>query len=198
MLSYTTQFNKSLKNVLDKVSNISDEDFEAFASLWSFHQISKKTKLLDKGQQEEYLYFILEGAQRIYYYDEQDREATIIFTYANSFGGVIDSFLNRTKSKYFHEALSDSVIFKMHYADFIRLNREKPELALLIQKLLSLTIAGLLDRLVEMQCYSAEDKFKRMLSRSPHMLHLVPQKYLANYLGIDPTNFSKFINRIKI
>jgi hypothetical protein len=36
------------------------------------------------------------------------------------------------------------------------------------------------------------------LQRSPHILQLVPHKYLANYLGIDATNFSKLLNRVRI
>jgi hypothetical protein len=55
-----------------------------------------------------------------------------------------------------------------------------------------------LQRLAELQCFSSEEKFRSLLQRSPHILQLVPHKYLANYLGIDATNFSKFINRIRI
>jgi hypothetical protein len=55
-----------------------------------------------------------------------------------------------------------------------------------------------LERLVELQTFSAEDRYKRLLQRSPHILQLVPHKYLASYLGMDATNFSKLINKIKI
>ena len=59
-------------------------------------------------------------------------------------------------------------------------------------------LSGLLERLVEIQCYSSEEKFRTLLKRSPHILQLIPHKYLASYLGIDPTNFSKLINKIRI
>ena len=59
-------------------------------------------------------------------------------------------------------------------------------------------MAGVLERLVELQCFSAEEKFRKLLRRSPHLLQLVPHKYLANYLGMDATNFSKLINKVKI
>jgi hypothetical protein len=61
-----------------------------------------------------------------------------------------------------------------------------------------LAFSGLLERMVELQCFSSEEKFRQLLKRSPHILTLVPHKYLANYLGIDPTNFSKLINSVKI
>jgi hypothetical protein len=57
-------------------------------------------------------------------------------------------------------------------------------------------ISGLEERLVEIQCFNSEDKLRSLLKRSPHILQLVPHKYLASYLGIDATNFSKLINKI--
>jgi hypothetical protein len=59
-------------------------------------------------------------------------------------------------------------------------------------------LSGVLERLVELQCFSAEERYKKLLKRSPHILNLVPQKYLANYLGMDPTNFSKLVNKVRI
>jgi hypothetical protein len=58
--------------------------------------------------------------------------------------------------------------------------------------------AGVLERMIEIQCFTAEEKFKTLLKRSPHLLNLVPHKYIANYMGIDATNFSKLLTKVKI
>jgi CRP-like cAMP-binding protein len=79
-----------------------------------------------------------------------------------------------------------------------RLMQKYQAIEILIRKGLSQTLSGVLERMTEVQCYSSEEKFKKLLQRSPHILQLVPHKYLANYLGIDPTNFSKLINKVKI
>jgi hypothetical protein len=68
----------------------------------------------------------------------------------------------------------------------------------MVRKGLSGVISGLEERLVEVQSFSSEEKFRALLKRSPHILQLVPHKYLASYLGIDATNFSKLINRIRV
>jgi len=54
-----------------------------------------------------------------------------------------------------------------------------------------------MDRLVELQFYSGEDQFRKLLQRSPHILQLIPHKYLARYIGIDATIFSKLMNSIR-
>ncbi|MES2645505.1 MAG: hypothetical protein V4717_01420 [Bacteroidota bacterium] len=68
----------------------------------------------------------------------------------------------------------------------------------LIRLAVSYSLAGVLERQVVMQCFSAEEKFKTLLTRSPHVLQLIPHKYLASYLGIDATTFSKLLGSVRL
>ena len=43
-----------------------------------------------------------------------------------------------------------------------------------------------------------EEEFKALLKKSPHVLRLIPHKYLALYLGIDATTFSKLLGSVRI
>ncbi len=171
---------------------------KSFCELWKPFNSSRKQILSNAGYPEKYLYFVLDGVQRVYYHDDEGREATLVFTYSPSFGGVLDSFMLNQDSKYFYETLTQSRFYRISRTDFFNFLQNSPELVILIQNGLAATVSGVLERLVELQCYSSEAKFRSLLQRSPHILSLVPHKYLANYLGIDPSNFSKFINKIKI
>jgi len=46
--------------------------------------------------------------------------------------------------------------------------------------------------------FTAEQKFRKLLTRSPQVLQLIPHKYLASYLGIDPATFSKLLGTVKL
>ncbi|HTH32499.1 MAG TPA: hypothetical protein VL946_14215, partial [Lacibacter sp.] len=59
-------------------------------------------------------------------------------------------------------------------------------------------LKGALQRHIELQCFSNEEKFRTLLQRSPHILNLVPHKYIASYLGMDATNFSKLLGSVKL
>jgi len=121
-----------------------------------------------------------------------------VFTYPPSFGGVLDSIMLQSPSRYAYETLSPSEFFRAPVAELHALMEKYPAVQSLVQKGTSQALAGLLERLVEVQCFSSEEKFRSLLKRSPHILQLVPHKYLANYLGIDATNFSKLMNKIRI
>ncbi|MEO6286211.1 MAG: Crp/Fnr family transcriptional regulator [Dyadobacter sp.] len=187
-----------LHSLVNAIQPLSEDDWLALSSIWKPFQTRRKEIVTTIGEKEKHLYFVIEGVQRVYYLDEQNREATIVFTYAPSFGGVVDSLLLEQPSRYYYETLTPSRFLKAPYSELKLLMNERPAIERMVRLGLTQTLSGVMERLVEVQCFSSEDKFRKLLLRSPHILQLVPHKYLANYLGIDPTNFSKLVNKVRI
>lgn len=176
------------------VSRVATDDF---CSIWTPLSCKRKEILTGPGETERNLYFVLKGVQRVYYLDETGREATLVFTYPPSFAGVVDSFLLQSPSRYYFETLTASELLQAPWTKLKEVMDRQPDISNLVFKMSTMAMSGLLSRMVELQCFSSEEKFRALLKRSPVVLQHVPHKYLANYLGIDPTNFSKFINTIK-
>lgn len=189
---------QQLAQFVKKYFALTDKSIKEFIALWSPLNALRKQMLTEAGEQEKYLYFILDGVQRIYALNQDGKEATLVFTYAPSFGGVLDAMMTSQKSKYFYETLTPSSFLRAPIAEVKKLMLANPEVAEMINVGVSQALGGLLDRLVELQLMTSEEKFRSLLKRSPHILTLVPHKYLASYLGIDATNFSKLMNSIKI
>lgn len=187
-----------LKKLMDATYSVSDEDWEDFKSLWKPFSAKRKEIITHSGDVEKYLYFVIEGVQRVYYFDKKGREATLVFTYAPSFGGILDSLMLQKPSLYTYETLTPSLFLRLASSDLHEFILKNKSIQQMIIKGLSETASGIMERMVELQCFSSEEKFKKLLQRSPHILQRVPHKYLANYLGIDPTNFSKLLNKVKI
>ncbi|MBX3239706.1 MAG: Crp/Fnr family transcriptional regulator [Chitinophagaceae bacterium] len=186
-----------IKVLTDAVHPLPDEDWKVFSEGWTGFSAKRKEIITAAGEKEKYLYVVLSGVQRIVYYDD-DKEATLIFTYPPSFGGVLDSLMMQKPSAYFYEALTPSVFLRLPYEKLEQMMRSSPDIEFLVRKGITGALSGLLERLVELQSFSSEEKFKKLLQRSPHILQLVAHKYLANYLGMDATNFSKLMNRIRL
>jgi CRP-like cAMP-binding protein len=189
---------EQLINTTSAIHPLNNEEMDAFASLFTPHSVKRKHLLTINGKKEKYLYFITEGVQRIYAVDELEKEATILFTYPYSFGGVLDSFMLQHPSKYFYETLSASAFLRASYTELEVVRKRFSSIEVMLNKGLSMALSGVLERLAEIQSLSAEEKLKKLFNRSPHIFQLIPHKYLANYLGIDPTNFSKFMNNVKL
>lgn len=188
---------EKLRQLTLGISPLPEADWAAFAGLFEPFAAGRKVTLTETGQYEKYLYFVLEGVQRIFLNREDGREATLIFTYPPSFAGVLDSIMLNTPSRYEFETLSASRFLRAPVSEINFLTTQRPAIAELIRKGLSHALSGLLERLAELQSFSSAEKFRSLLTRSPHILQWVPHKYLANYIGIEPTNFSKLINSVK-
>jgi len=187
-----------LKQIASAFQPLTEREWNDFASVWTDCKAKRKEQLTIAGEKEKYLYFVIEGIQRVYYFDEQNREATLVFTYAPSFGGVLDALMTQQPAKYSYETLTPSTFLRASFQDIDALMEKHAAIEKLVRKGITVSLSGLLDRLVELQCYSSEERFRKLLQRSPHILQLIPHKYLANYIGIDATNFSKLINSIRI
>lgn len=187
-----------VRSLTEAVHPLSDDAWKSFAEIWQPFEAARKEILTHAGERERFLYFVEEGVQRVYYADDQGREATLVFTYAPSFGGVLDALMQQSVSRYYYETLTPSRFLRAPAEKLFTVMRTHSDVESLVRKGVTGAMSGVLERLVEVQSFSAEDRFRSLLARSPHILQLVPHKYLANYLGMDATNFSKLINRVKI
>lgn len=188
----------ALKDFVQKIHPLTEAELTAFCNGWQPLTVKRKTILTAADETERYLYFVQEGIQRAFYLGDDNKEATIVFTYPPSFSGVADSFLTQTPSLYFLETITASSLLRISYEQVQQLQQFYPGIQQLIFKATAFALKGALQRHIELQCFSNEEKFKTLLKRSPHILNLVPHKYLASYLGIDATNFSKLVNTISI
>lgn len=187
-----------LRQFLESVYPLKQEERERLLAIWSPFECKRKTVMTTAGETEKYLYFVLEGIQRGFYIGDDGREATIVFTYPPSFSGVADSFLTQTPSRVFMETLTASRFLRASYLQIQELMLTYPNIQRMVLQLTAFILKGVLERQIELQCFSAEEKFRTLLKRSPHVLQLIPHKYLASYLGIDPATFSKLLGTVRI
>ncbi len=193
-----SKFTQQLRQLVNTIHPLEDEVLNHFLSVWVPIEYKRKEVITVANEKEKYLYFVCDGVQRVYYLNDEGKEATLVFTYAPSFGGVFDAFLQQTPSRYYYETLTASVFLRASFADVQKLMQLHHAVETFMRKGITAAASGLMERITELQCFSAEERFRVLLKRSPHILQLVPHKYLANYLGMDATNFSKLLNRIRI
>ncbi len=187
-----------LKQFVQQVHPLEPAILEDFSRIWQPFSAKRKTILTAAGETEKYLYFVVEGIQRAYAANDEGRDTTLAFMYPPSFAGVADSFLLQQPSRYFFETLTPSVFLRTDFRQFDALLQRHPLLERWLRQAVSHALSGVLARQIELQSMSAEQRFRALLTRSPHILNLIPHKYLANYLGMDATNFSKFLTTVRV
>ncbi len=189
----------SLKAFFDPIIRVPEEQWQQCWSAWQPFSAKRRTILTAAGERERYLYFVIEGIQRVFFLtDDGAKEATLVFTYAPSLSGVADSFLGQHPSHFYLETLTPSKFLRISHEQFMEQCMTFPEMNRLALAMSATAFEGVLLRQAELQTATAEEKFRALLTRSPHVLNLIPHKYLASYLGIDPATFSRLLGKVRL
>ena len=186
-----------MKSFLSQIHPVKEEILEEYISHWKEYDLPKKTIMTAPGETERFMYFVKEGIQKSYYLND-DKQHIIAFAYAPSFSGIPESFFTQTPSRYFLETITDSYFLRLPYSKHQELMQEHREIETLFRKATELFLVGVIQRQHELMAFDIETRFRVFVKRSAHLLQMVPQKDLASYLRMDATNFSKFMNSIKI
>ncbi|MEL7247106.1 MAG: cyclic nucleotide-binding domain-containing protein [Bacteroidota bacterium] len=186
-----------IKAYLDSIYELDDDLLRHYLSFWSDYTAPRKAVVTAPGEVEHYLYFVLEGVQKLYYMDDV-KQHVLAFSYPPSFSGVIESFFTQTASRYYLETVTKTRCLRIAWQDHQRLMDEYRDIERLFRKLTERFILGMMQRHHELMAFDMETRFRTFVARSPHLLGMVPQKDLASYLRMDATNFSKLINSVRI
>lgn len=179
-----------LRQYLDRYVHLTDEDFNFFSQLVDVRTFDRRVRLVEIGQVEEYLSFIVHGLIRKYFF----RGNHEVITHLVKEGGIIASsvsFFSGTPSNYITETIEPTTV--------VSINRENLEILFAAdekwERMGRLIMADfLLEKeywLLDNVSSSSREKFMRFISEKPDLLNRVPQKYLASYLNVKPETFSR-------
>ena len=165
--------------------------WQPLCAVWKRRPFHRKEVLTAEGEQERYLGFILDGVQRLYFTTPGGDEVTVAFTYEEGLSGVPDSFFLGVPSAYTLEALTDGKMLVAHRDAFMLLVDTHPELARWAWQTLAAAGQGRGKREREQLTLTAEQRYTRLLGEAPHLVHRVPLRHLASYLGMTPETLSR-------
>jgi len=182
---------------LNLFHKISPEDYKLLSNNLRHKAFKKGAHIVAPGQTQKELYFIKQGVQ-MSFFETSKKTHVIAFTYPPNICAIPDSFSFQLPSKYYLTCVSDSEADYLPFEVLQQLFDQSRQIERLFRKMTETILAGVINRHIELHATTIEERFKNFCQRSPHLLQLVPHKYIASYLGIDATNFSKLFNNVRL
>lgn len=176
--------------------DISTADYNLLIDKLKTRTFRKGDFITVPGQVQKELYFVKSGVQ-MSYFDADEKTHVVAFTYFPNLCAIPESFSFQTPSKYFLTCLTNSELEYITFDELQKLFDQSQQLERLFRRMAEFVLAGIINRHIELHSLTIEERYKTFCQRSPHLLQLVPHKYIASYLGINPTNFSKLFNSVK-
>ena len=188
---------QQLKLYLDKITSISNSDWNFFISKLQRRIITKKSVFIKVNQIENHISFIESGIVRLFIpKDNPEKEITFGFSFKNQFVSAYDSFLTQSPSNYQLQALTDTTVLSISYKDLQSVYK-------------STQIGNLIGRLTAEDLFlikskreqnllnlNAEQRYLKLFKERPELLKFVPLKYISSYVGVTPQALSRIRKRL--
>ena len=129
------------------------------------------------------------GILRGFVYDDEGNEITTHFY--QEYDMVIGSFIPKVNMNLSIEALEDCELEVADYAEVMSYVNKDKELTEVITREFQKLNKILQSRLVSLLNLDSVEKYKLFMKDYPSLINRIPHYYIANYLGITPTQLSR-------
>lgn len=184
-----------LKNSFDKYYHLPIDFWAEMVSRGTVVSFDREEILKSAGSIEKYLYFIISGSGGILLWNNNNYLCTDIVL-KNDFFCDYFSFITRQPTPYEVIVFDKSELFKISYDslhEYLDKNENGDKFwryaaeALYLDKHL---------QFIQSATKSPEEIYTLMQSLQPDILQVIPQKYIASYLGITPQSMSRIRKRL--
>lgn len=188
-----------IAQLLRKMSDAVEDEIQEYLSLHEAVSYKKGDILLEKGQIEEYLYFIESGIIRCFIAKEKKddvKEITFSLVFSGWFFSAYDSFITQNPVRYTVECLSDVEIYRISYASIQSIYRKSDFGNEVGRHAAELLYINKTKREISLLSESPDERYQYLLDHYPKEIMDVPLKYIASYIGVTLQALSKIRKRI--
>lgn len=171
-------------------------------SALQLQRASKKIKfvkneiLINKGSTKNDIFFVTKGLVRTYYVDKKGEEVTIVLSPEHHMVANIDYLFSEEPSKYIHVALEDTKAFVLDFDKGQEILNKDKGLSENIKYVYLKYLSRMFRRIESFVLLSPEERYINYVKEFPSLTNRVPDKYIANVLGITPVSLSRIRKRM--
>lgn len=182
---------QTLTQLLRKIPQLTEADIEEMIPLWNRQvELKRGDFLIQAGQTENHMYFVLKGTLRIYM-PLPDDELYMGFAYPNSMVSSVPSLLSGKPSEFCLQALQQCELLAISRTDLQRFTEQNVNFGRFWRKEMERAVLGLIERQVDLLLPEPQQRLDRVRARSPHLFQLIPKKHIAAYLRMTPETLSR-------
>lgn len=181
---------------ISKIGNLLIDEIDNIELYFKPISVSRNTILEEQDKIPNYLYFVVSGFMRLFYYDDNGEEQTTFLCAENGFIASFSSLINQTKATENVECVTDCTILKISYADTKTLIEKSERFKTFSLTMFEQAMHSNLLRANDLANLNAEQRYQKMIEQQPHFIQNIPLQYIASYLGIKPQSLSRIRKQI--
>lgn len=179
-----------LQKYIDQFIDLPAEELEALINSIEVRSVDKKVRLTDVNETEKYLYFVIKGLARKFFFKGKEEVITQIAREGELISSSV-SYFSGMPSGYVIETIEPTTFYSLHHDRAEQLYLRYPKLERLSRLVITELFLQKEKWELERIRFSTKERFLRFMTENPELFQRVPQKYLASYLNIKPETFSR-------
>lgn len=187
---------EKLKQVFPFLQELSSTDMLDFLEHTRAVQLKAGEIFLEQGSRKSNIYFVKEGLIRSYLVNKKGEEITNRIRYENQVMSCYEIDLLNEPSRFNLQALEPTELIVMDVTTMQQIVHGNPKLEPGLRFFMNSSLVQALTVVDDFMLLSPEQRYLKFVKEHPELLNRVPNKYIANVLGITPVSLSRIRKRI--
>lgn len=187
---------KEIAQYLKEKADLDTTELDYFFQKSELKALQKNEHLIKSGDKNAHFILIKSGCLMTYFKDRNEHIHAIQFGQEMWWTGDLDAIFNDHPSKYAIKALAPSEVYLLSKKSFEDLNLKYPAFESYFRVLFQNALISHQNRIIRNISFTAEEKYLEFVKLHPRLELIVPQKYVASYMGITPEFLSKLKRKL--
>ena len=185
-----------LLNNIGRYVQLEPNEVDQLTAIIRTTRVRKRQFIDQPGYTCGYRNYVVKGAFRSFFMDDEGKDHTVQIAVEDWFVSDFYSYITQTPATLFVEALEDAVLFQLPFQEIEALCKEVHNLSEYFRITTERAFAFSRKRALSNLSQSAEERYLEFLKMYPGIVHRVPQKVIASYLGMSPEFLSKIRSQL--
>ena len=173
-----------------RYSTMTHEELDILESVLMPMKFAKGERVLNEGDTCQYIYWIVKGLVRQYYF-KNGKELTEYMATENTIMMSIESLFLEKPSMQVIQALEPTLIYAMPKNELEAVAMRSVNIQILYRKILEESLIISQQRADMLRFESAQDRYQKLVKSSPQLVLRAPLVYIASYLQMTPETLSR-------
>ncbi|MET0945867.1 MAG: Crp/Fnr family transcriptional regulator [Flavobacterium sp.] len=183
-------------NLISTKIVLTDQDKELCQKYFRPVLFPKNCIIEEEGKVPKYLYFVLSGFMRLFYYNNFGDEVTTHINCPPGFFTSYTNFINQTKSNENVECITECELLRIAKIDLDSLLQNSAAFKDFSLWVFEQSLTYNENRSKDLATLTAEERYNKLIENYPEIIHNVPLQYIASFLGMNPKSLSRIRKQI--
>lgn len=172
-----------------------DDELNLIDTYFEVEKLKKKEFLLQNGEVCDFIGYIESGTIR-HFHIKDGVEKTCDISFESSWVTDFQSFTHSTSCIMNLQAMETTNVFIVRKENLYKLYNECKKYETFGRLMAEQVAQRATEIAMSLSSEKPEERFQNLLIKQPDLFQRVPQKYIANFLGVSPESLSRIRSRV--